>query len=87
MSEEIVRELDRVVEEIDRIKVLAVLLVSIAGTLLVVVSFFLFAQLGRARANEECVGYGYTSFQFGGHCIRTVNGTDEVVPLEELRDE
>lgn len=34
----------------------------------------------------ECVGLGYPQY-LEGHCIRTVDGTDEVVPLEELRDE
>lgn len=33
----------------------------------------------------ECVGLGYPQY-LDGHCIRTVNGTDQVVPLEQLRE-
>lgn len=40
----------------------------------------------KAREARECAESGYPQY-WHGHCVRTVDGTDEVVPLEELRDE
>lgn len=54
----------------------------------VVVIHLIFSTAGgilQGVSDRFCADHGYTSY-IPGHCVRTVNGTDQVVPLEQLRE-